>query len=267
MDVSKSGYYAWENRFKSDSQIKDERLFIEINQVFVQHQKNYGSPRIYRALKKKNIPCSENRIARIMRKENLVAVQRRKFKATTNSRHNLPVAPNILNRNFLTDRPNKVWVSDITYIWTWEGWLYLSFVLDLYYRGVVGLAMAERITDELTQSALNQALMRRNPPQGLIHHSDRGVQYASGNYQDILAKHNIITSMSRKGNCWDNAVGESFLHTLKVELINRCRFRTREEAKRKIFEYIEMYYNRKRAHSTLNYMSPFEFEKQFFQTQ
>ena len=266
MEVSKSGYYAWKTRPKSEGTLANERLFIEINRVFVQHREIYGSPRIYHELKKKNIVCSENRVARIMRIKNLVAVQRRKFKATTNSKHNWPVAPNLLNRQFITASPNKVWISDITYIWTWEGWLYLAFVLDLYYRGVVGLAMAERITDELTQSALKQALMRRNPPQGLMHHSDRGVQYASGDYQDILAKHKIIASMSRKGNCWDNAVGESFLHTLKVELVNRCRFKTREEAKREIFEYVEMYYNRKRAHSALNYLSPFEFEKQFVQT-
>jgi len=201
-----------------------------------------------------------------MRINKLVAVQRRKFRVTTDSKHNWPVAPNIVNRNFVVEAANKVWVADITYIWTWEGWLYLAFVLDLYYRGVIGLAMAESITDELTQQALRQALVRCNPAQGLIHHSDRGSQYASGDYQELLKEHRIIPSMSRKGNCWDNAVGESFVHTLKVEKVNRCRFRTREEAKREIFAYVEMYYNRKRAHSTLGYLSPFEYEKKALQS-
>lgn len=266
MEVSKSGYYAWKNRPKSQQRIDSERLLIEIRRVFLEHRQNYGSPRIYDALRKNNIACSENRIARLMRMNRLVAVQRRKFKATTNSRHNWPIAPNLLSRNFITTGPNRIWVTDITYIWTLEGWLYLAFVLDLYCRGVVGLAMLDRITDNLTQSALKQATLRRNPPEGLIHHSDRGSQYASGDYQTLLQKHEMIPSMSRKGDCWDNAVAESFLHTLKVELVNRYRFKTREEAKREIFEYIEMYYNRKRTHSTLGYLSPFEFENRASQS-
>lgn len=264
MGVSKSGYYAWKKQPKSQRKIDNERLLIEIKHLFLEHGQNYGSPRIWHALKKAEIPCSENRVARLMRINKLVAVQRRKFRVTTDSKHNWPVAPNILDRNFETDAPNKIWLTDITYIWTWEGWLYLAFVLDLYYRGVVGLSMAARVTDELTQNALKQALLRRNPPKGLLHHSDRGSQYASGDYQELLKKYEITPSMSRKGDCWDNAVGESFLHTLKVEKINRSRFRTREEAKREIFEYVEMYYNRKRAHSSLGYMSPFEFEKRLY---
>lgn len=265
--MSKSGYYAWKKRPKSRLSIANEDLLIEIRRVFLENKENYGSPRIYNALKQNDIVCSENRIARLMRLDKLVAVQRRKFRATTNSRHDWPVAPNLLNRNFMTDAPNKVWITDITYIWTWEGWLYLAFVLDLYYRGVIGLAMADRITDELTQTALQQALLRRNPPKGLIHHSDRGSQYASGDYQALLVKHEITPSMSRKGDCWDNAVGESFLHTLKVEMVNRYRFKTREEAKHNIFEYVEMYYNCKRAHSSLGYRSPYEFEKRLFTSQ
>jgi len=262
VEVSRSGYYTWKRRPKSQHRIDNERLLIEIRRVFLENDQNYGSPRVYKDLYKRDIPCSENRIARLMRINALVAVQRRKFRVTTDSRHNWPIAPNLLNRNFIISRPNKVWITDITYIWTWEGWLYLAFVLDLYYRGVIGLSMSERVTDELTQSALKQAILRRDPPKGLIHHSDRGSQYASGDYQELLKKYQITPSMSRKGDCWDNAVGESFLHTLKVEKINRCRFRTREEAKRTIFEYVETYYNRKRAHSTLNYMSPFDYEKQ-----
>ena len=232
--------------------------------MFIDNDQDYGSPRIWNDLKKRNVPCSENRVARLMRAAGIVGIQRRKFKATTNSNHHWPVAPNLLERNFSVDEPNKIWVTDITYIWTWEGWLYLSFVLDLYSRGVVGLAMSNRITDELTQSALRQALGRRNPRAGLIHHSDRGSQYASGDYQALLKEHGITPSMSRKGDCWDNAVAESFLHTLKVEKINRYRFKTRDEAKSKIFGYIEMYYNRKRTHSSLGYFSPFDYEKRSF---
>jgi len=264
LEVSKSGYYAWKNRPKSQQTIDNERLLIEIKRLFLEHDHNYGSPRIRRALGRENIFASENRIARLMHVNKLVAVQRRKFRVTTDSKHNWPVAPNIVSRNFVTDAPNRIWLADITYVWTWEGWLYLAFILDLYYRGVIGLAMSNRVTDELTQNALKQAVLRRNPPKGLIHHSDRGSQYASGDYQELLKKHEIIPSMSRKGDCWDNAVGESFVHTLKVEKINRCRFKTREEAKQEIFKYVEMYYNRKRAHSSLGYLSPFEFEKRLF---
>ena len=261
LEVSRSGYYAYKKRPKSQRRIDNEKLLIEIKRVFLDNDRNYGSPRVWDALQKINIPCSLNRIARLMHENGIVAVQRRKFKATTNSKHNWPVAPNLLERHFKVDEPNKIWVTDITYIWTWEGWLYLSFVLDLYSRGVVGLAMSERITDDLTQSALKQAIGRRNPMAGLIHHSDRGSQYASGDYQALLTKHAITPSMSRKGDCWDNAVAESFVHTLKVEKIHRYRFKTRDEAKSKIFEYIEMYYNRKRTHSSLGYMSPFNYEK------
>ena len=245
--------------------IDNDNLLIEIRRVFVEHKDNFGSPRIWDQLRtKENIPCSQNRIARLMRVNGIVAVHKRKFKATTDSRHNWPVAPNLLNRQFNIDAPNKIWVTDITYVWTWEGWLYLSFVLDLYSRGVVGLAMSERITDDLTQSALKQALGRRSPAAGLIHHSDRGSQYASGDYQALLKKYEITPSMSRKGDCWDNAVAESFLHTLKVELVHRYRFKMRDEAKQIIFEYVEAYYNRKRTHSSLGYLSPFDYEKSSF---
>lgn len=264
LEVSKSGYYAWKSRPKSRRRIDNEELLIEIRRTFMDHDANYGSPRVWKALKEANMSCSENRVARLMREERLVAVQRRKFKATTNSKHNWPIAPNLLERNFNVDAPNKIWVTDITYVWTWEGWLYLSIVLDLYSRGIVGLAMSNRITDDLTQSALNQAVGRRNPDAGLIHHSDRGSQYASGDYQTLLKKNEITPSMSRKGDCWDNAVAESFFHTLKVEKINRYRFKTRDEAKREIFKYIEMYYNRERMHSSLGYKSPFDYEKNSF---
>ena len=198
-----------------------------------------------------------------MHDNSIVAIHRRKFKATTNSKHSYAVWPNLLNRNFIVARPNNVWVSDITYIWTYEGWLYLAAVLDLCSRGIVGSAMDKTITEELAKQAFTQAILRRNPPKGLICHSDRGVQYASNGFKGLLAQHGCIGSMSRKGDCWDNAVAESFFHTLKVELIRRKTFRTREEAKQAVFEYIEIYYNRKRAHSTLGYKSPFEYEKSF----
>jgi transposase InsO family protein len=197
-----------------------------------------------------------------MRVHGLVAVQKRKFRATTNSKHNYPVWPNIINRNFMAEKPNAVWVSDITYIWTFEGWLYLAAVLDLFSRGIVGLAMDKTIADTLTTQAMRQAIFHRRPGKGLILHSDRGSQYAGNDFKAILAENEFIGSMSRKGDCWDNAVAESFFHTLKVELVHRNKFRTREEAKRKIFEYVEMYYNRRRAHSTLGYLSPFEYERQ-----
>jgi putative transposase len=262
LEVSRSGYYAYKKRPKSQGRIKNEALLIEIRRVFVENKENYGSPRIWNDLNNvQGIRCSENRVARVIREAGIVAVQRRKFRLTTNSKHDYPVWPNVLDRNFTVDRPNAVWVSDITYIWTWEGWLYLAAVLDLFSRGVVGLAMDKTIADTLVTQALKQAILRRNPDKGLILHSDRGSQYAGNDFKAILTQNDFVGSMSKKGDCWDNAVAESFIHTLKVELINRMKFKTRNEAKIKIFEYIEMYYNRKRTHSTLGYLSPFEYEK------
>jgi putative transposase len=262
LEVSRSGYYAYKRRPKSQRRIDNEKLLIEIKQVFWEYDQDYGSPRIWNELRKKLIFCSENRVARIMRENKIVAVQKRKFRLTTNSKHNYPVWPNILNRNFMVEKPNAVWVSDITYVWTQEGWLYVAAVLDLFSRGIVGLAMDKTIADTLTTQAMQQAILRRDPPKGLICHTDRGSQYAGHAFKAILEEREFIGSMSRKGDCWDNAVAESFFHTLKVELVHRYRFRTREEARRKIFEYVEMFYNRKRAHSTLGYMSPFEYERQ-----
>jgi putative transposase len=266
LEVSKSGYYAFKTRPKSLNGINNDNLLIEIRRVFWDNNRNYGSPRIWYQLRnKENIPCSVNRVARLMHCNSIVAIQKRKFKATTNSKHDYPVWPNILNRSFTVEKPNAVWVSDITYIWTYEGWLYMAVILDLYSRGIVGLAMDRTITDALTQQALKQAILRRNPSEGLVFHSDRGSQYASNDFKALLARHEFIGSMSKKGDCWDNAVAESFFHTLKVELIHRQTPKTREEAKRKIFEYAEIYYNRKRAHSTLGYLSPFEYERQVVQ--
>ena len=267
VDVSKSGYYAFKVRPKSQNRINNDKLLIEIRRVFWDNDRNYGSPRIWNQLyNKEQIPCSLNRVARLMRCNGIAAIQRRKFRVTTNSKHNYSLWPNILNRHFAVHKPNAVWVSDITYIWTQEGWLYLATMLDLYSRGIVGLAMDKSITDRLTQQALKQAILRRNPPKGLICHSDRGSQYAANDFKALLTQHEFIGSMSKKGDCWDNAVAESFFHTLKVELTHRYIFKTREEAKRKIFEYVEMYYNRRRTHSALGYLSPFEFENRASQT-
>ena len=262
LDVSRSGYYAFKKRPKSHRRLENERLLIEIRRIFTENQSNYGSPRIWNQLNNiEHIRCSENRVAKVMRVAGIIAVQRRRFRVTTNSRHNYPVWPNVLERNFTVEKPNAVWVSDITYIWTFEGWLYLAAVLDLFSRGVVGLAMDQTIADTLTTQAMRRAIWQRNPLKGLICHSDRGSQYAGNDFKAILSQNEFVGSMSRKGDCWDNAVAESFFHTLKVELVHRHKFRTREEAKRKIFEYVEMYYNRKRAHSTLGYLSPFEYER------
>jgi len=263
LEVSRSGYYAFKNRPKSRQRVENEKLVIEIRRVFLENDSNYGSPRIWDQLNNKDhIYCSENRVARIMRINAIVAIQRRKFRVTTNSKHDYPVWPNVLNRNFAVEKPNSVWVSDITYIWTFEGWLYLAAVLDLFSRGIVGLAMDKTIADTLVTQAMRQAILQRGPAKGLICHSDRGSQYAGNDFKAILAQNEFVGSMSKKGDCWDNAVAESFFHTLKVELIHRNKFRTRDEAKRKIFEYVEMYYNRRRAHSTLGNLSPFEYERQ-----
>ena len=261
--VSRSGYYAYKTRPKSNRRVDNEKLLIDIRRVFLENDSRYGSPRVWNQLhNNEQVPCSENRIVRLMREGGIVAVQKRKFRVTTHSKHGYPVWPNILNRNFVVQKPNSVWVSDITYVWTFEGWLYVATILDLFSRSIVGLAMDKTIADTLTTQAMNQAILRRSPAKGLICHTDRGSQYAGHRFKAILAENEFVGSMSRKGDCWDNAVAESFFHTLKVELVHQNKFKTREEAKRKIFEYVEMYYNRRRAHSTLGNLSPFEYERQ-----
>ena len=262
LEVSRSGYYAWKKRPKCQQRVDNEKLLIEIKRVYWEFRQDYGSPRVWDHLRHKDfIRCSENRVARLMRENGIVSVRKGKFLVTTDSKHDYPVWPNVLNRNFVVNKPNMVWVSDITYVWTNEGWLYVATILDLFSRGIVGLAMDKTIAQTLTTQAMNQAILRRTPEKGLICHTDRGSQYAGSDFKAIFAKHEFVGSMSRKGDCWDNAVAESFFHTLKVELVHRNRFKTRDEAKRSIFEYVEMYYNRKRAHSTLGYLSPFEYER------
>jgi len=211
LEVSRSGYYAFKRRPKSQQRVDNEKLLIEIRRVFLENNSNYGSPRIWDHLhNKERMRCSLNRVARIMRVNCIVAVQKRKFRVTTNSKHDHPVWPNVLNRNFAVEKPNAVWVSDITYVWTFEGWLYLAAVLDLFSRGIVGLAMDKTIADTLTLQAMTQAILRRNPTKGLICHTDRGSQYAGNHFKALLAQNEFVGSMSKKGDCWDNAVAESF---------------------------------------------------------
>lgn len=257
--VSRGGYYSWLRRPESKRNIENRNLKTEIRSIHAESKRIYGSPKIYEELKDRGIRCSLKRVTRLMREDGLYAKTTKKFKATTNSRHSRPVAENILERKFNQDAPNKAWVSDITYIPTREGWLYLSTIIDLYSRSVVGWGMKERMTTQLVTDAFNMALMKRTPP--LIHHSDRGSQYASDEFQKLLREHGVQCSMSGKGNCYDNAVAESFFGTLKKELVYFEDYKTRDEAKRSIFEYIEIFYNRKRRHSALGYKSPVEFEK------
>jgi putative transposase len=260
LEVSTSGYYAWRDRPESVRAQRNRKLLGQIRDAHQRSRCNYGSPRVTQELRAAGHCVGENRIARLMRAAQIRAKSARKWRATTQSSHRLPVAQNTLNRAFSVAQPNRVWAGDISYVWTAEGWLYLAVVLDLYSRAVIGWAMGERLTAELATQALTMALWRRKPAGGLLHHSDRGIQYAAGDYQQLLADHGIDCSMSRKGNCWDNAVVESFFHTLKVELVHHRRYFTRNEARQDIFEWIEVFYNRQRRHSTLGYRSPAEFE-------
>ena len=260
LDVSRSGFYAWSKRPPSKRTVEDSLLAARIQTVFDEHKSRYGSIRIVRELKAEDVTVGRHRARKIMRLTNLKARQPRGWKRTTDSRHGYPVAPNLLNREFTVAAPNRAWVSDITYLPTREGWLYLAVVIDLYSRSVVGWSMRHRIDQKLTLDALDAALTKRRPAPGLIAHSDQGVQYAAANYQTRLRAHGALCSMSRKGNCWDNAVAESFFATLKGELLGDAAFEDRLTANRLVFEYIEAYYTRRRRHSTLDYVSPADYE-------
>lgn len=260
LTVSPAGYYAWAGRPESDRSVSNRALLSAIRVIHRESRETYGSPSVWDALIKRGHGVGENRIARLMRVEGIRAKTVKKWRATTDSGHTLPVAANTLNRQFQVAQPNRVWAGDITYVWTTEGWLYLAVVLDLYSRTVIGWAMGPRLTVDLAERALTMALATRNPTAGLLHHSDRGSQYAATSYQRLLGAHGITPSMSRKGNCWDNACVESFFGTLKRELVYHRRYATREEATQDIFEYIEVFYNRRRRHSTLGYDSPAEYE-------
>jgi transposase InsO family protein len=261
LSVSRSGYYGWKQRLPSDREQARRLLTVEIKRVFDDEKGRPGAPRIARRLQGEGKPAGRHRVARIMRDNGWRAKAARKYKATTNSKHSLPVAPNLLEQNFTADAPNQKWVSDITYIWTDEGWLYLAVVLELHSRRVIGWAIAERMTATLVCDALIMALWHRRPPKDVIVHSDRGSQYCSTAYQKLFHKHQLICSMSKKGDCYDNAAMESWNHSFKVEAVHGERFKTRSDAKYQVFEYVEVYYNRKRFHSTLGYLSPVAFEE------
>ena len=261
LEVSRAGFYAWRTRPEAIRVGQDQRLAVEIASIHAESRRRYGSPRVHAELQRRGRTTSRKRVARLMRTQGLRARHKRRFRTTTDSAHEFPVAPNIVRRKFEADAPNKTWVTDITYIWTPEGWLYLAVILDLFSRRVVGWGMSEQITRKLALDALDMALSQRQPPRGLIHHSDRGSQYASGDYRRMLAANQIVCSMSRRGDCWDNAVAESFFSTIKLELVYESEWATRSEARAAIFEYLEVFYNRERLHSSLGYLSPAAFER------
>ncbi len=261
LHVSRSGYYAWCKRPAAERRRQDQRLTLEVAAIHAESRGRYGSPRVHAELRDRGQRIARKRVARLMRTAGLRARVRRRFRCTTDSKHGMPIKGNLLARRFAMSAPNAGWVSDITYLWTFEGWLYLAIVLDLFSRRVVGWALSERLERGVALDALGMALKGRRPAGGMLHHSDRGSQYASQEYQQLLAAHGILSSMSRSGNCWDNAVAESFFATLKLELVYETQWRTREEARSALFEYLELFYNRQRRHSALGYLSPNQFEQ------
>ena len=261
LEVSRSGYYAWRDRPAGARELRREELTRKVRAAHRGNRGVYGSPRIFRVLKAEGEAACENTVAKVMREAGIRAKTKRKFvPRTTDSSHERPVAGNLLGRDFAADLPDRKWAADITYVPTAEGWLYLAAVLDLCSRKVVGWGMADHMRTDLVSDALHMALARRRPGGGLLHHSDRGSQYASDDYRHLLRSHGIACSMSGRGDCWDNAAMESFFATLKTELVNHEHYETREQARASIFEYIEVFYNRKRLHSSLGYLSPEQFE-------
>lgn len=261
--VHRSGYYAWLKKSPGKQASANQLLDKKINIIFNDHSHSYGAPRITRELHALGETCSQNRVARRMTYLKLRATAKKRFKATTDSNHQLPVAPNLLKRDFTAKAPNQKFVGDITYIWTDEGWLYLATVIDLYSRAVIGWSMQSTMARQLVCDALLMALWRRDFPKNVIFHSDRGSQYCSADFQKLLKLYHLTPSMSRSGDCWDNSVAESFFKTLKYELIYKQRYKTRELAKQSIFHYIETYYNRIRRHSAIGYLAPTVFENQY----
>jgi len=261
LSVSRSGYYRWRKRPESHRLVRNKQLKVHIRAIYNKHKGRYGSPKIADELNDNGFQVSKNSVARRMKEAGLRSIVRRRYRATTNSNHSHPVADNLLKRDFKTAEPNAVWVSDITYIATKRGWLYLTVFLDLYSRMVVGWALSSSLSSQMVQMALSRAICSRRPGAGLIIHSDRGVQYASKDFRKLLGKHEFIQSMSRKGDCWDNAVAESFFSIIKSELIHHVHFKDRNDALPALFEYIEVYYNRNRKHSTLGYQTPVQFEE------
>ena len=260
LKVSRSGYYAWRKRGPSQRQLENERLWSQIQMVYKRSRGTYGYRRVHATLVANGISCGVQRVRRLMQRRKLRARRKPRYRTTTESRHRLPIAPNWLAREFSASAANQKWASDITFVPTHEGWLYLCVIMDLFSRLVVGWAMEPYLHRELGLKALRMALARRQPSPGLLHHSDQGVQYANNDYQQILTHQKAVTSMSRKGNVYDNAVIESFFATLKKERIHLCTYRTRAEARSDIFEFIEIFYNQQRIHSSLQYLSPAAFE-------
>ncbi len=258
--VTRSGYYAWKKRGESRRKRRDAVLLEKIRESYRESRGRYGSPNIHEDLRQWDYRCSRKRVARLMREAGLRAKTMQRFRVTTESRHTLPVVDNLLQRRFSAETPGKVWVSDITYLWTRQGWLYLCVIMDLWDRKIVGWSIGERLLADLAVEALRKAVMRRQPQEKLIFHSDRGIQYCSEVFMVELRRHVMLQSMSRKGNCWDNAVAESFFGILKRELVYHETYRTRDDARLSVFQYIEGWYNRRRRHSTLCRRSPHMFE-------
>jgi transposase InsO family protein len=258
--VSRSGYYAWKDRPPSARALSDAQLVVDIKAAYAVGRGGYGSPRVQRELRKRNKRVGQKRVERLMRREGIRARRRKKFRVTTDSKHTHPIAPNVLNRDFTVELPNTAWVTDVTYVWTHQGWLYLAAILDLCSRRVVGWAAGANNDRQLALQALQRATTDRKPRDGMLHHSDRGSTYASGDYRNALDDLGVVASMSRKGDCWDNAVAESFFATIKGEMIDHEDFQTRAEAIAAMADYIDGFYNVQRMHSSIGYMSPIEFE-------
>ena len=262
LEVSRSGYYRWLKRKPSQREIDNNRLDAEIREIYDSSKGRYGSPKVTRELRDRGRKVGKNRVAKRMREAGLRSKVRRKYRVTTDSKHHFPIAPNLLDRNFTAEGPNQVWVSDITYVGSRSGWLYLAVIIDLFSRMVVGWALSSSLCHDFVVTALKRAIRDRRPGKGLIFHSDRGVQYACTGFREELEQHEFIQSMSRKGDCWDNAVAESFFAMMKTELIYHECYEGHQDTLHSIFEYIEVFYNRQRRHSTLGYLSPVEFENQ-----
>jgi putative transposase len=260
-EVTRTGYYKFLKAGSNPRVQANQRLLVEIRKSHAASRQTYGSPRVHKDLCEAGHGCSRKRVAKLMREAGIASKMRKKFKVTTQVDSKLPAAPNRLQQNFKAAAPNEKWVSDITYVWTQEGWLYLAVILDLFSRKVVGMGMSDRLKKEVVMIALKQALARREVKGGLTHHSDKGCQYTSSVFQELLKAQDITCSMSGTGNCFDNAVAESFFHTLKTEHVYFEEYETRGQAKQSIFEYVEVFYNNRRRHSFLNYVSPSEFEK------
>ena len=267
LEVSRSGYYAWRGRPPSGREMANQELYKEIKKEYDKSNGTYGSPRIYQALRKRGIVCSENRVARLMRLRDLRAKQKNRYNTTTQRNEAEPAAPNLLEQDFDADRPNQKWLTDISYIPTEKGWLYLAAVLDLYSRRIVGWAMSDRMTGELTVKALKMAIRRRQPDLDLIHHSDQGSQYTAGEYQQLLKDWGIRVSMNGDGSWYDNSPMESFFGTLKSEWVYHQVYHNHEEARSDLFYYIESFYNQHRLHSSLGYCSPAEYEQRYYEEQ